>query len=348
DIELPADIQNLPYLNKEYDIAMKAGGQDKLYYFNANHLGSGSLITDGDGNTYQTLAYAPYGEDLVNIRNGGYDEPYKFTGYERDQESGLYYANARYYDPRISQFLSVDNLAEQAPHQSGYAYCSNNPINRIDPDGNWDIDVHAYNNRGTSGYAVFIVKDRSGNEVYRTVVKTVGSGRTRNVSNSDTPQGKYKILGYRKTGEGTSYERVSYGPNDLLALDYQGGEGEKRNGMHVHGGRQEGDYQKRTDYLMNTHGCMRINDADILELKNITNALEQNDPLETRGYLNLTDDLLTPVKYTTSADRHNAGIDQFPKTSAAKQNAGFALPCYVVPLDNPRDVRPPYKLSDYE
>jgi hypothetical protein len=53
------------------------------------------LITDENSQTYQTLAYAPYGESLVNVNNGSYDESYKFTGYERDAESGLDYAHAR-------------------------------------------------------------------------------------------------------------------------------------------------------------------------------------------------------------------------------------------------------------
>jgi RHS repeat-associated protein len=143
DIELPADIQNLPYLNKEYDIAMKAGGQDKLYYFNANHLGSGSLITDGSGQTYQTLAYAPYGEDLVNIRRAGnYEEPYKFTGYERDQESDMDYAHDRNYIPKISIFDRVDRRFDLYPHQNNYVYCGNNPIMRIDPTGMEATDYH--------------------------------------------------------------------------------------------------------------------------------------------------------------------------------------------------------------
>jgi RHS repeat-associated protein len=142
DIELPAEIRNLPDLCQEYETAMKAGGQDKLYYFNANHLGSGSLITDGSGQTYQTLAYAPYGEDLVNIRSrNDYDEPYKFTGYERDAETDMDYAHDRNYIPKISIFDRVDRRFDLYPHQSNYAYCSNNPVNRIDPDGMDDYEV---------------------------------------------------------------------------------------------------------------------------------------------------------------------------------------------------------------
>jgi RHS repeat-associated protein len=106
----------------------------KLYYFNANHLGSGSLITDGSGNTYQTLAYAPFGETLVNQFSGDYDEPYKFTGYERDRESGLDYAHARYYSID-GTFKSTDPMWWKYPNITPYNYCGNNPIMRVDRTG---------------------------------------------------------------------------------------------------------------------------------------------------------------------------------------------------------------------
>jgi hypothetical protein len=244
-------------------------------------------------------------------------------------------------------WLSVDPLVEGKINVSGYTYCLGNPIRIIDPDGRWDIEVHAYKDRSKSGYALFIVKNNGGKEVYRTVVKTIGTGgRTRNVKNSDTPQGNYKILGYRKTGEGTGYNRVSFGPNDLLALDYQGEEGGSRNGMHTHGGRQEGNYKGRKD-LASTHGCMRINDEDILNLKSITNELEKNDPTEKKGFLTLTDDLKSPVQY--SSDRHNAGIDQFPKSPALPEPK-YELPDFtrdfVIPMDNTRVVMPRMPLLD--
>ena len=50
----------------------------------------------------------------------------------------MYYYGARYYDPRISIFVSVDPLAEVQPNKTPYHYTSNNPINRIDPTGMLD------------------------------------------------------------------------------------------------------------------------------------------------------------------------------------------------------------------
>jgi len=52
-----------------------------------------------------------------------------------DEATGMYYYGARYYDPRISIFISVDPLAEKYPNIGGYVYVANNPINAIDPDG---------------------------------------------------------------------------------------------------------------------------------------------------------------------------------------------------------------------
>jgi RHS repeat-associated protein len=66
---------------------------------------------------------------------------------KKDEESGYSYFGARYYNSDLSIWLSVDPLASAAPHQSPYTYCSNHPINRIDPNGMWDGDY--YNTDGT-------------------------------------------------------------------------------------------------------------------------------------------------------------------------------------------------------
>jgi RHS repeat-associated protein len=64
-----------------------------------------------------------------------YENRYKFTGHELDRETGLYYAGARYYDPKISIWLSVDPLLEKFPNFNPYNYVMQNPINLIDPTG---------------------------------------------------------------------------------------------------------------------------------------------------------------------------------------------------------------------
>ncbi|QTY26799.1 RHS repeat-associated core domain-containing protein [Flavobacterium sp. CS20] len=88
-----------------------------------------------------------------------YYNSWKFTGKELDEETGLYYFEARYYQPSWSVWLSVDPLAEKYPSISPYAYVANNPINAIDPDGreiiwlNWGGNyskiIRALNRTGT-------------------------------------------------------------------------------------------------------------------------------------------------------------------------------------------------------
>jgi len=66
---------------------------------------------------------------------GTYDNKWKFNGKELDDATGMYYYGARYYDPRISIFVSVDPLAEKYPSWTPYHYVHNNPVNMVDPTG---------------------------------------------------------------------------------------------------------------------------------------------------------------------------------------------------------------------
>jgi RHS repeat-associated protein len=80
---------------------------------------------------------------MLEQQTGVYDNPYKFNAKELDRETGLYYYGARYYNPRASIWYGVDPLAEKYPSWSPYAYCGNNPINYIDPDGNFRLPANA-------------------------------------------------------------------------------------------------------------------------------------------------------------------------------------------------------------
>ena len=69
------------------------------------------------------------------MRLAGWATPFMFNSKVMDDNTGLYYYGARYYDPRISVWHGVDPLAEKYPSISPYAYVANNPLNAIDPDG---------------------------------------------------------------------------------------------------------------------------------------------------------------------------------------------------------------------
>lgn len=111
--------------------------RNNQFCYHTDHLGSATLVTDDAADVVQQIAYLPYGEDWVDIRHHGYfGSAYKFNGKEKDDETtGYSYYGARYYTDRLSIWLSVDPLADKYPHLSPYAYCADNPIMRIDPDG---------------------------------------------------------------------------------------------------------------------------------------------------------------------------------------------------------------------
>jgi RHS repeat-associated protein len=105
------------------------------YYYHSDHLGSSSLITNLDGDVVQHVEYVPFGEVFIEERNNTWNTPYLFNAKELDEETGLYYYGARYYDPRISIFISADPMQEKYPFISTYAYTFQNPIKFIDPTG---------------------------------------------------------------------------------------------------------------------------------------------------------------------------------------------------------------------
>jgi RHS repeat-associated protein len=105
------------------------------YYYHSDHLGSTSLITNLDGEIVQHVEYVPFGEVFIEERNNTWNTPYLFNAKELDEETGLYYYGARYYDSRVSVWLGVDPIWERYPGISPYAYCANDPVNAYDLHG---------------------------------------------------------------------------------------------------------------------------------------------------------------------------------------------------------------------
>ncbi|MCZ8296204.1 MAG: SpvB/TcaC N-terminal domain-containing protein [Flavobacterium sp.] len=127
-----------------------------MYYYHPDHLGTSTSLTDFNGNAYQFFLNLPFGETMAQqLGSNYYNSPYKFNGKELDEETGLYYYGARYYDPRISIFQSTDQMAEKYPNLNPYAYCFSNPINLIDPSGMEPEDPPAKN--------IYIVLDYNAN-----------------------------------------------------------------------------------------------------------------------------------------------------------------------------------------
>ena len=106
------------------------------FYYHPDHLGSSSYITNLDGEVSQHIEYVPFGEVFIEERNNTWNTPYLFNAKEFDEETGMYYYGARYYEPRLSLWMSTDASQEKHPNITTYCYVVANPIKFIDPDGN--------------------------------------------------------------------------------------------------------------------------------------------------------------------------------------------------------------------
>jgi len=145
------------------------------YFYHTDHLGTTSYITDLSGEVYQHIEYFPFGGVMEEERNGSAENNYLFNGKELDEESGLYYYGARYYDPIISMWLGVDPMAQRRAWASPYNYCQNNPIGRVDVDGRMDeAESGAYigytestGKKGNKGYPTLYFEKGHLTQAYR-------------------------------------------------------------------------------------------------------------------------------------------------------------------------------------
>ena len=154
-----------------------------IYFYHPDYLGSTEFITDMRGEPYQPVRRSlgeggfflntPWCENLENQYAKSYtsfSSRFRFNGKEWDEETGNYYYGARYYDPKVNVWLSVDPLARKYPELSPYTYVANNPINLVDPDGRdiWRVKngrLTLYKKTGDN-YNVF--QNAKGTEVFRT------------------------------------------------------------------------------------------------------------------------------------------------------------------------------------
>ncbi len=161
---------NVVYRDGSLDRILIPGGYmtDGSYrFFMTDHLGSIRAVTDASGNVLHTYDYYPYGEDIAESASavslsaqecssgtlssepengssstaGASLQPYRFNGKESQEFAGLPYLDygARYYHPLSSRWTTMDPMAEKYYSVSPYAFCSNNPVNFVDWDGDFPL-----------------------------------------------------------------------------------------------------------------------------------------------------------------------------------------------------------------
>ncbi len=127
-------------------------GGTRRYYLK-DVLGSTRVVVDDQGNVTETRDFYPFGLTMPQRSySAGTETLEKFTGKERDESIGLDYFGARYYDPALARWHSVDPLASKYPSLSPYNYVTNNPINAFDPDGQDIWFVHGTDSDPSTWY----------------------------------------------------------------------------------------------------------------------------------------------------------------------------------------------------
>ncbi len=144
-------------------VLYESNGTDKIYYtydvdgkiISFNYNGTEYFyirnmqddivkIVDESGNVVVSYSYDAWGNIISKVDNSGFGladkNPYRYRGYRYDEETGWYYLNSRYYNPEIGRFINADGLIGQTGEilsHNMYAYCQNNPVMMVDPNGDF-------------------------------------------------------------------------------------------------------------------------------------------------------------------------------------------------------------------
>ena len=125
-----------------------------IRYQFGNHLGSASLELDEQAQIISYEEYAPYGSSTYQAVRSQTETPkrYRYTGKERDEESGLYYHGARYYAPWLGRWASADpSLLDDGVDL--YVFCLDSPVRYRDPSGGNAVEDLFKFLRDTGGFS---------------------------------------------------------------------------------------------------------------------------------------------------------------------------------------------------
>ena len=157
-------------------------------YLALNRQGDVIALLDSSGNTVVEYTYDPWGKVLsvTGTLAGtlGQANPIRYRGYYYDSETGFYYVSSRYYDPEIGRWINADSQLNTSLGILGcnmFAYCLNNPVNKVDYDGNKPGDLFDTMDEAARDFAEYInAKSIEDNREYASYIytKTVTETRT--------------------------------------------------------------------------------------------------------------------------------------------------------------------------
>jgi RHS repeat-associated protein len=107
-------------------------------YYHPDHLHSANVISGSSGGLYQHYEYSAYGQSRYTSSSTAFPISRRYTSQVLDEETGLYYYGARYYDPQLGRFVQPDSIIPNPFDPQAYdryAYARNNPLKYTDPTG---------------------------------------------------------------------------------------------------------------------------------------------------------------------------------------------------------------------
>jgi len=166
----------------EYSTQVEPASTAKISYLTNDHLGSPRITTDALAQVVSRRDFRPFGEEVARANYGSDSVRQKFTSYERDIESNLDFAQARYYGYNHGRFTSPDPLAASAnpirlQSWNRYSYSYNNPLRFTDPSGMiagdfYNLDGKKIGTDGIDDGKIYIVYDK---EKAKEIEKTKGN-----------------------------------------------------------------------------------------------------------------------------------------------------------------------------
>jgi RHS repeat-associated protein len=149
-----------------------------ISYMTSDHLGTPRIITDQTGQVKSRRDFMPFGEEIgvntaqtpnrasIQAYNASDNVRQKFTGYQKDNETKLDFAEARMYQNQHARFTAVDPLLASGKSANPqtfnrYIYVSNNPLTKIDPSGLDPVYLQRKRENGNTDYVFLNDKDKN-------------------------------------------------------------------------------------------------------------------------------------------------------------------------------------------